>query len=187
MPAPARTSLRLRLSVLLAVLALAAACVGLRVVFPLEYRDEILRCSQAYSLDPVLVASVIRHESRYRSDVESVAGAIGLMQIMPETGAWIAEKLGRLDFTSEQLTNVDLNIEFGCWYLRHLFDRFPDQDVVLMAYNAGPTNANRWEGRLEEAFPETQRYIKRVNASLPVYRFYFANPWFHELIPSLHF
>ena len=56
-----------------------------------------------------------------------------------------------------------------------------------MAYNAGPTNAERWEGNLELAFAGTQQYVRRIHLSLPVYRVYFAVPWLTDLILSLYF
>ena len=67
------------------------ALIGLRTVVPLEYRDEIIEWSAAHDLDPAWVASIIRCESNFQPDAVSPAGAIGLMQIMPETGEWIAE------------------------------------------------------------------------------------------------
>lgn len=160
---------------------------GVRMLFPLEYRSDILKWSAVHDLDPEWVAAVIRNESRFRSHAVSRAGAIGLMQIMPETGSWIAQQLQLPYFSTSMLTDVSLNIEMGTWYLRHLLDRFTSPDVALMAYNAGPTNARRWEGNLELAFPETQQFIRRIHLSLPVYRAYFAIPWLIDLIPSLHF
>ena len=161
--------------------------IGLRSLFPLDYREEIMEWSAAYDLEPAWVASVIRSESRFRPDAVSPAGAIGLMQILPETGEWIAQQLQFIDYSTPLLNDVSLNIAFGTWYLRHLLNRFSSIDVALMAYNAGPTHAERWEGNLDLAFPETRQYIRRIHLSLPVYRAYFAAPWLVNLIPSLHF
>ena len=161
--------------------------IGLRTLFPMSYRDEILEWSAVHDLEPAWVASVIRNESRFRPDAVSPAGAIGLMQIMPATGAWIAEQVSLSDYSLAQLTNPALNIQLGTWYLRHLLDRFSTVDTTLMAYNAGPTNAECWGDSLELAFDETQQYVRRIHSSLPVYRAYFAIPWLIDLIPSLHF
>ncbi len=161
--------------------------IGLRTLFPMSYRNEILEWSAAHDLEPAWVASVIRNESQFRPHVVSPAGAIGLMQIMPETGAWIAEQVGLSDYSLAHLTDAASSIQLGTWYLRYLLDRFSTPDAALIAYNAGPTNAERWNGNLELAFPETQQYIRRIHSSLPVYRAYFAIPWLIDLIPSLHF
>ena len=161
--------------------------IGVRILFPFEYRTDILEWSAVYDLEPEWVASVIRNESRFRPPAVSPAGAIGLMQIMPETGDWIAQQLQLPSYSTSLLDDVSLNIAMGTWYLRHLLDRFSTQDAAMMAYNAGPTNAERWEGNLELAFPETQQYVRRIHLSLPVYRVYFAVPWLIDLIPSLHF
>ena len=161
--------------------------IGVRILFPIDYHDEILRWCAAYELEPAWVASVIRNESGFRPSVMSPAGAIGLMQIMPETGEWIAQQLQLTSFTTTLLEDVSLNLAMGTWYLQYLLDRFPTRDAALMAYNAGPTNAEHWKGNLDLAFPETQRYVRRVHLSLPIYRAYFAAPWLVDLIPSLHF
>ena len=161
--------------------------IGLRILFPLDYREEILAWSASYNLEPAWVASVIRNESRFRPQATSPAGAIGLMQIMPETGEWIAQQLQLDNYSTDSLRDGALNIALGTWYLRHLLDRFVHVDAALMAYNAGPSNADGWNGNLEQAFPETQTYIRRIHLSLPVYRAYFAAPWLINLIPSVGF
>ena len=190
MPSPARRhrwKSRCLLGLVCVSVLLFIGLIALRALFPLDYREQILECSATYHLDPAWVASVIRCESRFRPDAVSPTGAIGLMQIMPETGEWIAQQLQVIDYSTTLLSDASLNIAWGTWYLRHLLDRFSSIDVVLMAYNAGPTNAERWKGHLELAFPETQQYVRRVHLGLPVYRAYFAAPWLVDLIPSLHF
>ena len=159
--------------------------IGLRALFPLDYREEILEWSAVYNLEPAWVASIIRCESSFRPQVISSAGAIGLMQIMPETGKWIAEQLILNNYSLALLTNPASNIQLGTWYLRYLLDRFSTADSALMAYNAGPTNADRWKGHLELAFPETQQYIRRIHLCLPIYRAYFRALWLVDLIPPV--
>ncbi|MFC2083037.1 lytic transglycosylase domain-containing protein [Candidatus Bipolaricaulota bacterium] len=161
--------------------------IGVRFLFPLNYRDQIQEWCTVYDLEPAWVASVIRSESRFRSDVVSPVGAIGLMQIMPQTGEWIAHQLQLTDYSTAQLSEVSLNIAMGTWYLRYTLNQFLERDAALMAYNAGPTNAERWEGNLELAFPETRLYVRRIHMSLPVYRAYFAVPWLIDLVPPLYF
>ena len=156
---------------------------GLRYFFPLEYRDAILEWSDTYDLDPAWVASIIRFESRFQPNAMSRAGAVGLMQIMPETGAWIAKQLDLGTYSQDQLTDPAINIQLGTWYLRYLLHRFSAPDSALMAYNAGPTHADRWGGELELAFTTTQQYIRRIHLFLPIYRFYFRALWLVDLIP----
>jgi len=141
-------------------------------LYPLKYEEAISQWSQAYRLDPYLVAAVIRAESHFRPDATSSEGARGLMQVMPETGRWAAEQLG-LPYEPDYLYNPDYNIRIGCWYLATLLEGF-EGDVVtsLAAYNGGLTNVrkwldeNRWTGErhtLEQIpFPETRHYVAEV-------------------------
>ena len=182
-----RWKLRSLLGFVCAFGCLFIGLIGLRTLFPLDYREEILAWSAFYDLEPAWVASVIRNESRFRPQATSPTGAIGLMQIMPETGEWIAVQLQLTDYSTASLNDGALNIALGTWYLRYLLDRFSDFDAALMAYNAGPSNADDWNGNPELAFPETQGYIRRIHLSLPIYRAYFAVPWLINLIPSVDF
>ena len=173
---------------LIVLLLLAAAYVGLlgfRVLYPLDYIDQIRNLAHEHALDPALVAAVVRCESRFDTSAVSPVGAVGLMQIMPETGAWIAEQLGISGFEAGQLTQPDLSLRLGVWYLRHLLDRFGNRSDALRAYNAGPTNAERWLAGDAEVFPETKAYVERVTRSIPVYRCWFRHPWLLRIIPSL--
>lgn len=143
---------------------------GLQTFYPLRYAEIVERWSRDRSLDPHLVAAVIRAESRFRSHVVSHAGAIGLMQIMPATGKWIAEQVGKEGFKIADLYEPELNIRFGTWYLRHLIDQFGDIDLALAAYNAGRTNVTRWQAGEGTIFPETAAYLVRVNRGWAWYR-----------------
>ena len=188
MPSPARKRRwkpRVLLGLVCVIGILIVGLIGLRVLFPLDYQGEILEWSAVHNLEPAWVASVIRSESRFRPQVVSPAGAVGLMQIMPETGAWIAEQLEWIDPGAVQLKDGPTNIALGTWYLRYLLDRFHEPDTALMAYNAGPTNADRWKSNLELAFPETQQYIHRIHQCLPIYRAYFRALWLVDLIPPV--
>lgn len=116
-----------------------------RRTYKLIYADEILACADEFSLDPCLVAAVIHTESSNRAVVVSPKGAIGLMQIMPSTGEWIAGKLGMADYSEEKLMEPLINIRLGCWYLRYLSDKYGGMErTALSAYNAGPGNVDKW-------------------------------------------
>jgi soluble lytic murein transglycosylase len=179
-----RWQVRACLGLVCILVLLFAGLFATRAVFPLAYREEILRYSAAYDLDPAWVASIIRCESRFQPEALSPVGAVGLMQIMPETGGWIAEQLQWTDYSASVLVSAAENISLGTWYLRYLLDRFTTRDHALMAYNAGPSNAAAWQGDLSRAFPETRRYVRRVQIAFPIYRIYFAAPWLLDLIPS---
>ncbi|MBE3549847.1 MAG: lytic transglycosylase domain-containing protein [Brockia lithotrophica] len=116
------------------------------VVYPLPYREEIVRAAYASRVDPALVAAVAAAESRFRPERRSERGAIGLMQIMEETARDVASRHGIPAPTPSDLENPETNLFFGALYLRYLLDRYEgDLDLALMAYNAGPGRVDRWE------------------------------------------
>lgn len=140
--------------------------------FPIKYESILDKYIQKYSLDKDLVFAVINTESRFKKDAVSSKGAIGLMQIMPETGQWLSEKIGLEDFDTNDLYNIETNVELGCFYLSYLFDKFKDEKLALCAYNAGATNVYRWledeqystDGNIHTIpFKETDKYIKKIN------------------------
>lgn len=143
-------------------------------VYPLEFKDEIKVYSEEYALDPHFVSAVIRTESGFDETAVSRRGAVGLMQIMPDTGTWAAEKIGITDFTADMLSQPDVNIRIGCWYLRYLDDMFEgDQNKVMAAYNAGPNNVKEWAGDDELGdipFPETENYLVKVTRNYQIYK-----------------
>jgi len=126
------------------------------------------------------VAAVIRVESSFRSHVTSPKGARGLMQILPSTGAWIADQMGIADFHEDRLFEPELNVKMGTWYLQHLNEQFQrDLAVTLAAYNGGRGNVKNWlqQGiwsgeRADVAqipFPETRHYVWRVLRTYAIY------------------
>ncbi len=180
-----------RLAVILPLIAAAAifACFGLLLVhvmnrrtesYPRLYADEVAAASQRYGLDADLVFAVIRTESSFKPDAVSSAGAKGLMQIMPETGDWIASQLDdnslgdeHFTFNVKKLYDPETNIRYGIWYLSTLEDEFDGNDVLaLAAYNAGRGNVLHWMEQYGwdehfddvEAIPyrETRDYVRRV-------------------------
>lgn len=140
--------------------------------YRLVYPEDIAACAAEYELDPYLVAAVIHCESSNRPEAVSSAGAIGLMQIMPTTGEWIAGKLKVKDYQEEQLKTPQMNIRFGCWYLRFLLNRYEGNLAhTLAAYNAGHGNVDKWlqdpevteDGELKHIpFPQTEEYVPKV-------------------------
>lgn len=147
------------------------------------YRNLVqAECAQ-YQVDESLVLSVIFQESRFRQDALSSAGAVGLMQIMPQTATWIAQHMAVENFHLNQLKEPEANISMGTWYLSWLEKQFNgDRVLMLAAYNAGIGNVQRWlqegiwdgsEETLEHIpYPETRQYVRRVLEQNQIYQKY---------------
>ncbi len=155
------------------------------VLYPVHYRDALLHAAAENDLDPALVAAVVREESRFRPDAMSSQGAMGLMQLMPETAQWIVSVSEIADNSATALLDPQMNLHIGCWYLAHLLDIFGDSEVLAVAaYNGGTGRVLRWlqegvwDGSLErlEEIPagETREFLRRVTISHRVYRLKFS-------------
>lgn len=153
-----------------------------RVFFPLPYRDTIIQNAREHRLDPAFVAAVIYVESKFDTNAISRRGAIGLMQLMPETGRWVAIQAGREEINETMLKYHDTNIFIGTWYLRYLLDQVDQNPVLaLAAYNAGWKRVQEWlqtsvwNGQLDDLdqipFPETRSYVLRVLKVYKIYRY----------------
>lgn len=153
----------------------------LRVTFPFPYQDLVRREAEEWGIDPFIMAALIRQESAFKADIVSHAGAIGLMQVMPPTGAELARTHGPDGFRADNLTTPEVNLHLGSAFFRDMSRRYEnDLPLVLSAYNAGPTRANRWRNypeisdplRFTERIPftETRGYVKNVRRNLGLYR-----------------
>lgn len=130
-------------------------------------------------LDPYLVAAIARAESSFNPQAQSSVGAMGYMQIMPETGEWIAQKLKIKDFTTDMLLDKDVSLRMGCWYLKFLQERFENKYTVIAAYNAGHGIVAKWLEQSEYSedgvtlknipYGETERYVKKVKKYYEMY------------------
>jgi soluble lytic murein transglycosylase len=142
-----------------------------RIWYPLKYESIVRGHARNYRLDPALLAAVIYQESKFRSDVTSDSGAIGLMQLLPATAKGIAVHTGGNRFRVDDLYDPEINIRYGSWYLRHLLDKYGDEKTALAAYNAGQENVDRWRRENRGiAFGETRHYVKRVEHLKKLYR-----------------
>ena len=144
------------------------------LTLPLRHEDIIRQQAEEKDVPADLIAAVIYEESEF-SDATSEAGARGLMQITPDTADTIETLSGGETFVYEDLSDPDLNIRYGTFYLRHLLDRFGGNEVAaLAAYNAGPEQAEEWGGAdLEEGdidFEETRAYVEDVLDTRRAYR-----------------
>lgn len=143
-----------------------------RQVYPLEYETDIREAAARHDLDPALIAAVIYQESGYRETVVSESGAIGLMQLRPETAEEIAVRTGGEQFETDDLKDAAINIRYGTEQLRHLLDRYDDDETAaLAAYHAGLGSVDRWlvggEGVGLELtaipYDDTRAYVRRVD------------------------
>ena len=141
-----------------------------RLRYPLRYEQIVRGHAENYGLEPQLVAAVIYQESKFDADAVSSSGAVGLMQLLPETGQGIADRTGGDEWTPDDLHSPELNIRYGSWYLRHLLDKYGDEKLALAAYNAGQTNVDRWrEQGVGIQFAETRHYVARVQELKDMY------------------
>ena len=141
-----------------------------RVRYPLRYETIVRAHARNYDLSPTLLAAVIYAESKFEADARSDAGAVGLMQLLPETARGIALRTGGNGFVDSDLLNPEINVRYGSWYLRHLLDRYHDVRTALAAYHAGQGNVDEWlsqGGGIR--FPETRHYVDRVLDAEQVY------------------
>lgn len=147
---------------------------------PLGYADVIRQQAAEKHLDPALIAGVIYAETKFEPR-DSSAGAVGPMQIMPQTASFLAHRSGATTFTTSDLNTPRVNIAYGSYYLRYLLDEYHGSLVLaLAAYNGGESNVDRWvadaraHGRTlsvaEIPFPETRAYVQRVLHARAQYR-----------------
>ena len=141
-----------------------------KALYPFPFSADITKWSRERQLNPMLVTALIRQESRFEVAIQSFAGATGLMQVMPSTGAWIAEKI---DLTDYSLNNPTHNINLGTWYLDYTHQEYNNNSLLALAsYNAGPGNVSKWlrekgfndpDAFVESIpFDETKGYVKAV-------------------------
>ncbi len=152
-----------------------------RAQYPLKYTEWVEQYAAEYELDPVLVYAVICTESGFQADAVSPAGAIGLMQLTPDTFEW-AQWRERIDppYEADCLTDPELNIRFGCATLHSLGQLFSTEETVLAAYNAGMGNVWKWlddpaysdDGETLHTIPfaETEQYVQKVAEAKEMYR-----------------
>ena len=167
----------------------------LELAYPLAYASLVQAAGREYEVSPLILLALIRQESLYDPLAMSVAGAVGLTQVIPATAMDIAQKLGETDFEPRDLLEPSLNIEFGASYLRDqlvLFDG--NLYLALAAYNGGPGNALRWRDDPSAVDPdflvetidleETRSYLELVLANYGVYRFLYGGESHPTLLTS---
>ncbi|MFB5189584.1 lytic transglycosylase domain-containing protein [Alicyclobacillus fastidiosus] len=163
-----------------------------RMMYPIEYQSNIQSAASFAKVDPLLIASVIRVESKFDTQDVSHAGAVGLMQLMPDTAEWIADTIrqqttgsggavNRLPKDDKQLASPQYNILIGSWYVQSLIQQFHGNVTAgIAAYNAGPKrvqgwlSTGTWDGKLEDInqipVGETRHFVDRVFYNYSLYK-----------------
>ncbi|HXF64001.1 MAG TPA: lytic transglycosylase domain-containing protein, partial [Caldilineaceae bacterium] len=134
-------------------------------VYPLRFEELITAEATAHGLDPLLLFSLIRQESLFEEGARSWAAAQGLAQIIPDTGAWVAEQLGFPGYTNALIYRPYINVKFGAYYLDWVRD-YLDGDLVsaLVGYNAGPGNSKSWRATLGA---DDTLFVERLEVAEP--------------------
>lgn len=181
---------RLRLTYPAALAALNLNAPGapptlLRIAYPTDYLPLVQASAQKYGVSPLLLLALIRQESLFDPAAGSVAGALGLAQVIPPTGQSIANQLGLTDFVVSDLFRPVISIEFGAFYLSQQLGLFDGGvAMALAAYNGGPGNALRWseDGQVTDPdlflaaidFSETNTYVRVVLENYAMYRYLYG-------------
>lgn len=145
----------------------------MKQMYPIKYPEIVSSEAVKNKLDPALVYSVIKAESNFQPDVTSHAGAVGLMQLTPDTFAWLQTKVESSDvYTANDLRTPAVNIRYGCSLLSLLLDKYSSKRTALSAYNAGIGTVNAWlkdpavskDGATLDRIPyaETRKYVDAV-------------------------
>lgn len=165
------------------VYALATLCLiillGFNLVFyPVKYKSQIKSCSSAYGVNSTLIISVIKVESSFNKSAKSNKGAIGLMQIMPQTAKWICEQRG-MPFGENMLYSPEFNIDIGTYYMSYLLNKFQNEDTAIVAYNAGEGTVSNWLSKLNYSsngqtldkipYKETENYLSKIKMAMRAY------------------
>jgi len=146
----------------------------------------VLGAAESFGVSPAIVLAVIRTESDFYPRALSPVGAIGLMQILPETFAYLRDEHLKENLSDEALWEPEVNVRYGTYYLSYLFERFHNWPVALAAYNAGEGRVADWlkNSALSDGttlfiipYPETEHYVA---ATLDAYRYYLEKYNFKE-------
>lgn len=126
-----------------------------------------------FDVPHAMILAVIRTESDFKTEARSSAGAMGLMQLLPETFVWLYTEMLQEQLSPDQITDPQINIRYGTYYLSYLFSRFGDWRIALAAYNAGEGRVEEWLARdaaLQEIpFPETRAYVQKTLEAYQLY------------------
>ena len=150
-----------------------------RLMNPREYSEYVSRYSSEFGVSEVIIYAVIKTESNFRSNAVSGAGAIGLMQLMPDTFKWIAQKRGEPDDPA-LLYDPETNVKYGTYLLSYLYSQYGNWNTSFAAYNCGIGRVNEWISGSEYSdeygnlinipIKETREYVKKVSDNVELYK-----------------
>jgi len=144
-------------------------------LYPRPYPEIVAAASAKYDIPVEVIYSVMKVESNFDVYAVSRAGALGLMQILPDTFVWLCERRKEKHDIS-MLFVPEINIDYGVYYMRYLLDYYEgDMTLVYAAYNAGMGNVNKWLKNqngvlIDIPFEETRKYIERINNTINIYK-----------------
>ena len=175
---------RIFISFFVVVLIIVSVAIFFAVRYPLNYSEYIITYSKLYNLDPVLVASLINEESSFDKNALSSRGAMGLMQLMPQTAKYVCDLINE-DYKNVNLFDPETNIKIGCYYLGYLTEKFDNTTSVLCAYNAGEYTVRLWlagkdnssDGKTLYNIPysQTKAYVDKILNGMKIYKFRLKN------------
>jgi soluble lytic murein transglycosylase len=149
----------------------------LKKLYPKNYSEYVEKYAKEYELETAIIFAIIKNESNFNKDISSSKGAIGLMQIMEQTGQEVAN---RLRMENVDLSNAQTNIQIGTKYFSELYKKYENTELALAAYNAGTGNVDKWieSGLIESSgenvenipYKETNMYVRKVIQSEKIYQ-----------------
>ena len=166
---------------LFVVIVLTVFCLGAYYAYfyPVEYKQEIETLAEEYNIDGAILASIANVESNYKENAVSNKGAVGIMQLMPSTAKWLAEKL-KIEYDESKLMEGEYSLRLGAFYISLLMHQFEDEKTGICAYNAGQGNVASWLANKEYSvdgktldyipFEETRNYLAKVLNSYNYYK-----------------
>lgn len=154
-------------------------------MYPKQYKDLVEKYSVEYDVPEDVIYAVILNESHFDATAVSTIGASGLMQITEDTFNWLATKMPEDSYTYDDIFIPEVNIKYGTYFLKLLFEEFGDETAVYAAYHAGRSNVNKWladseyssDGTVLEdsPYPSTNLYIDKVIFARKIYKLIYFN------------
>ena len=154
-------------------------------MYPLKYEEYVKKAAKEYNLDEALIYGVIKTESNFNPEAESHVGAVGIMQIMPESFSWLQEIRGVPEkYDTDSLLDPEICIDYGCYLLKYFYDLYGTEQTAVAAYNAGFVVGDWLEDRRYSSdgvtldyipYPETEAYVEKVLSAKEKYNEHYFN------------
>ncbi len=158
----------------------------LRFFYPIKYQETVSKASETYGVEKELIYAIIKCESGFDEHARSRAGAVGLMQIMPETFKWLQTQTSDSKLSKEKLEDPKINIMYGTLLISILRRKYSNDDTVLSSYNAGDSVVKRWLGdkkisadgiKLDNIpYKETRNYVNKIKTAKKIYKKLYFEP-----------